>query len=254
MVRGVSDGFMEAFQPFLTVYASDPNCKVNLGAISNKESGDCTPLVMAVIRAAATPDPPSPPPIRPSSTTPSSIRWPASCATGPRPPASTASTPSPACWPSPQTAVLPDDPRYRMFQGMKPITGVDTGERGLRRIAARLPGRRHRRVGAGEEEDHRHRRHWTHAGKPAHADPAVREGGRRPAVLARGIEKDHGSHRLRHRSRAPTRSSWPFSRLAFAPPRCAGVEEIPVPAGEAPLIERQMAAVREGLSRVCRAR
>ncbi len=61
MVRGVSDAFMEAFQPFLTVYASDPNCKVNLGAISNKNSGDCTPLVMGVIRAAAMPDPTKPP-------------------------------------------------------------------------------------------------------------------------------------------------------------------------------------------------
>ena len=52
MVRGVSDGFMEAFAPHLTVYASDKDCKVNLGAISNKNGGDCTPLLMGIVRAA----------------------------------------------------------------------------------------------------------------------------------------------------------------------------------------------------------
>ena len=61
MVRGVSDGFMEAFGPHLTVYASDQNCLVNLGAISNKNGGDCTPLLMGIIRAAVTPDPTKPP-------------------------------------------------------------------------------------------------------------------------------------------------------------------------------------------------
>ena len=53
MVRGVSDAFMEAFAPHLTVYASDQDCKVNLGAISNKNGGDCTPLLMGIVRAAA---------------------------------------------------------------------------------------------------------------------------------------------------------------------------------------------------------
>ena len=57
MVRGVSDAFMEAFAPHLTIYASDQDCKVNLGAISNKNGGDCTPLLMGIVRAAVTPDP-----------------------------------------------------------------------------------------------------------------------------------------------------------------------------------------------------
>jgi general secretion pathway protein K len=129
MVRGVSDGFMEAFQPFLTVYASDPSCKVNLGAISNKESGDCTPLVMAVIRAAATPDPLKPP--ADPTIFDDAILYPLASILCDR--ASTAGFDSLSTITSllakPETAVLPDDPRYRMFQGMKPLN-VDAGALG----------------------------------------------------------------------------------------------------------------------------
>ena len=173
MVRGVSDGFMEAFQPFLTVYASDPNCKVNLGAISNKESGDCTPLVMAVIRAAATPDPLKPPRIRRCFD--DAILYPLASILCDR--ASTAGFDSLSTITSllakPQTAVLPDDPRYRMFQGMKPLN-VDAGALGSVAYVGTprvYRDRRHRRVGAGEEEDHRHRRHRADPGKPAHLTP-----------------------------------------------------------------------------------
>ncbi|HEY6477774.1 MAG TPA: hypothetical protein VI456_14445 [Polyangia bacterium] len=129
MVRGVSDAFMEAFQPFLTVYASDPNCKVNLGAISNKESGDCTPLVMGVIRAAATPDPTKPP--ADPTVFDDHILYPLASILCDR--ASTAGFDSlntiTSLLANPQTAVLPDDPRYRMFQGMKPIQ-IDAGALG----------------------------------------------------------------------------------------------------------------------------
>ena len=129
MVRGVSDAFMEAFQPFLTVYASDPSCKVNLGAISNKESGDCTPLVMAVIRAAATPDPLKPP--ADPTVFDDAILYPLASILCDR--ASTAGFDSlntiTSLLAKPQTAVLPDDPRYRMFQGMKPLN-VDPGALG----------------------------------------------------------------------------------------------------------------------------
>jgi general secretion pathway protein L len=41
-----------------------------------------------------------------------------------------------------------------------------------------------------------------------------------------------------------------FLEAGFRATTLRGLEEIPVPAGEAPLIERQMAAVREGLARV----
>jgi type IV pilus assembly protein PilM len=41
-----------------------------------------------------------------------------------------------------------------------------------------------------------------------------------------------------------------FYEAGFRATKLRGLEEVPVPAGEAPLIERQLAAVREGLSRV----
>jgi hypothetical protein len=128
-VRGVSDGFMEAFAPYLTVYASDPNCKVNLGAISNKETGDCTPLVMGVIRAAATPDPAKPP--SDPTVFDDNVLYPLASILCDR--ASTAGFDSlntiTSLLANPQTAVLPDDPRYRIFQGMRPIQ-IDAGQLG----------------------------------------------------------------------------------------------------------------------------
>jgi hypothetical protein len=129
MVRGVSDGFMEAFAPFLTVYASDPNCKVNLGAISNKETGDCTPLVMGVIRAAATPDPTKPP--ADPTVFDDHVLYPLASILCDR--ASTAGFDSLSTITNllakPETAVLPDDPRFRIFQGMRPIN-IDAGALG----------------------------------------------------------------------------------------------------------------------------
>ncbi len=59
MVRHMDARFLEAFSPYFTVYASDPrqSCRVNLAAIK----GDCTPLLVGLIRAAATADPLKPP-------------------------------------------------------------------------------------------------------------------------------------------------------------------------------------------------
>ena len=121
MVRGVSDSFMEAFAPHLTIYASDQDCKVNLGAISNKNGGDCTPLLMGIVRAAMTPDPGKPP------TDPSILDD-----TRLYPIASVACDRASAAgfdsldtiinlMKNPQTAVLPDDPRYKIFQSMPPV-------------------------------------------------------------------------------------------------------------------------------------
>lgn len=124
MVRGVSDGWMEAFAPHLTVYASDQSCKVNLGAISNKNGGDCTPLLMGVVRAAVI-DPLKPP------TDPTilddKMLYPIASVACDR--ASAAGFDSlqtiSSLMKNPQTAVLPDDPRYKIFQGMRPITITD---------------------------------------------------------------------------------------------------------------------------------
>ena len=147
MVRGVSDNFMEAFQPYLTVYASDPTCKVNLGAISNKESGDCTPLVMGLIRAAATPDPAKPP--ADPTVFDDTVLYPLASILCDR--ASTAGFDSldtiTNLLQNPQSAVLPDDPRYKIFQSMRPIN-IDKG--GLGNLAYVGAPRVYRVVATGE--------------------------------------------------------------------------------------------------------
>jgi type II secretory pathway component PulK len=57
LVRGMNANFAEAFRPYLTTYASDQNCKVNLASLK----GDCTPLIVGLVRAALIPDPAKPP-------------------------------------------------------------------------------------------------------------------------------------------------------------------------------------------------
>jgi general secretion pathway protein K len=128
MVRGVSDGFMEAFLPHLTVYPSDPTCKVNLGAITNKNGGDCTPLVMGIVRAAATPDPTKPP--TDVSVLDDQQLYPRASMACDR--ASAAGFDSVDTLVNilmnPQSSVLPDDPRYKMLQSLRPLTGINKAE------------------------------------------------------------------------------------------------------------------------------
>jgi type II secretory pathway component PulK len=57
MVRGMDPDFVEAFAPYFTVYSSDRSCKVNIKSIK----GDCTPLMVGLIRAALFSDPSKPP-------------------------------------------------------------------------------------------------------------------------------------------------------------------------------------------------
>jgi general secretion pathway protein K len=63
LVRGMDPDYAEAFASNFTVYASDPKqlCRVNLASVK----GDCTPLVVGLVRAALFPDP-SKPPLDPS--------------------------------------------------------------------------------------------------------------------------------------------------------------------------------------------
>jgi len=147
MVRGVSDGFMEAFQPYLTVYPSDLQCRVNLGAITNKTGGDCTPLLMGVLRAAAVPDltkPPSDPGILDDTRL-----YPIASLLCDR--ASAAGFDSlqtlVSVLQNPQNAVLPDDPRYKIFQGMRPL---DVKQGDLAKVAYVGPTRIYRIVATGE--------------------------------------------------------------------------------------------------------
>jgi hypothetical protein len=57
LVRGMSPDFTEAFASNLTVYAGNRDCKVNLKSVK----GDCTPLLVGLIRAALFADPSKPP-------------------------------------------------------------------------------------------------------------------------------------------------------------------------------------------------
>ncbi len=147
LVRGVSESFMEAFAPHLTVYASDADCKVNVGAITNKNGGDCTPLLMGLVRAAAISDP-SKPPSDPSILDDKLLYPIASVACDRASSAGFDSLQTIAnLMSNPQTAVLPDDPRYKIFQGMRPIK-IDQGE--LARIAKVSSPRVYRIVATGE--------------------------------------------------------------------------------------------------------
>jgi general secretion pathway protein K len=147
MVKGVSDGFMEAFQPFLTVYASDPNCKVNVAAITNKNGGDCTPLVMALVRAAATADP-NQPPTDPSILDDANLYPRASLACDRASAAGFDSLDTMVnIIQNPQTSVLPDDPRYKVFQSLRPIQ-INKGE--LAKLAYTGSPRVYRIVATGE--------------------------------------------------------------------------------------------------------
>jgi hypothetical protein len=146
-VRGVTDGFLEAFGPYFTVYPSgDPQtCKVNLGGISNRLGGDCAPLLMGVIRAAAMGDPTKP-------TVPDPVilddkrLYPLVTVMCDR--ASAAGLDSLNTLTSiaqkPETAVLVDDPRYKVLQGMRPLDLKD-----LEAVAYVGPPRTYRVVATG---------------------------------------------------------------------------------------------------------
>jgi general secretion pathway protein K len=149
MVRGVSDGFMEAFQPYLTVYASDPQqqCRLNLSALTNKGGGDCTPLLMGVLRAAAMADPTKPP------TDPTILDdtrlYPIVSVLCDR--ASAGGFDSLGAitqiLQNPSLGVMPDDPRYKILQGTPPVT-VSAGDLG--KIAFTGSPRVYRIVATGE--------------------------------------------------------------------------------------------------------
>ena len=151
MVRGVSDGFMEAFQPYLTIYApripGGKDCAVNLGAITNKTGGDCTPLLMGVIRAAVLADPSKPP--SDNGILDDMRLYPVTSLLCDR--ASAAGFDSldsiVSVLQNPSTAVMPDDPRYKMFQGLR---GLDVKKADLDKIAFVGPSRVYRIVATGE--------------------------------------------------------------------------------------------------------
>ena len=126
-VRGVSDEFLEAFGPYLTVYPNSDNvtprkCRVNLGTISNRLGGDCAPLIMGVIRAAAMTDPTKAATADPSILDDAKL-YPLATILCDRASAGGFDSLDTVMKVAnkPEAAVLSDDPRYRVLQGMKPL-------------------------------------------------------------------------------------------------------------------------------------
>lgn len=118
LVRGMDANFTEAFSSYLTVYASDEQCKVNLAVVK----GDCTPLLVGIIRAAMIPDPPKPP-ADPSVLDDNKVYPLASilCERGTAVGFDSLETIA-AVLSNPQASIARDDPRYAMMQGMRGLT------------------------------------------------------------------------------------------------------------------------------------
>jgi general secretion pathway protein K len=132
-VRGVSDEFLEAFGPYLTVYPnsepSDPSnptngkrCRVNLGTISNRLGGDCAPLLMGIIRAAAIGDPTKTATADPAILDDAKL-YPLVTILCDRATAGGFDSIDTIMKviSKPEAAVMSDDPRFRVLQGMKPL-------------------------------------------------------------------------------------------------------------------------------------
>lgn len=148
-VRGVSDEFLEAFGPYLTVYpnSAGTKCKVNLGTISNRLGGDCAPLIMGVIRAAAMVDPTKAATADPTILDDTKL-YPLATILCDRASAGGFDSLDTIIKVAskPETAVLSDDPRYRVLQGMKPLA-LDRGA--LDAVAYVGPPRTYRIVATG---------------------------------------------------------------------------------------------------------
>jgi general secretion pathway protein K len=152
LVRGVTDGFMEAFEPSLTVYpfpgaagAASAGCKVNLSAITNKNGGDCTPLLMGVLRAAAMPDQTKPP--TDLAILDDTRLYPIASVLCDRASASgfDSAAALTAILQNPSQAVMPDDPRYKVLHSLPPLNVGD-----LNSVATFGSPRTYRIVAVGE--------------------------------------------------------------------------------------------------------
>lgn len=143
MVRGMNGEAFQAFAPYLTTYPSDPNCKVNLRSIK----GDCTPLLVGLIRAALWSDPNKPPAdmsvLDDQRTYPlASILCERGAAVGFDSLDTVVNVLS-----NPATAISREDPRYQLMQGMRGLT-ITRGD--LEKVARVGPPRVYRIVATGE--------------------------------------------------------------------------------------------------------
>jgi type II secretory pathway component PulK len=145
LVRGMDARMMEAFLPYFTVYASDPQqrCRVNLASVK----GDCTPLLVGLVRAAVMRDP-NVPPADPSILDDTRIYPLASilCERGTAVGFESLDT-IVAVLSNPQAAISRDDPRYALMQTMR---GIQITRTDLEQVAYVGPPRVYRIVATGE--------------------------------------------------------------------------------------------------------
>lgn len=143
LVRGMTADFAEAFRPYLTVYASDQECKVNLASVK----GDCTPLIVGLVRAALIPDP-TKPPLDPSILDDNRIYPLASvlCERGAAVGFDSLDTVIKVLS-DPAGSLSKDDPRFQMMQN---LSGVTITKAQLAQVAYVGPPRVYRVVATGE--------------------------------------------------------------------------------------------------------
>ncbi len=145
LVRGMSARFAEAFQSYFTTYAADPKqqCRVNLTSMK----GDCTPLIVGLVRAALIPDP-SKPPTDPSILDDNRIYPLASvlCERGAAVGFSNLDTVVKVLT-DPASSLAKDDPRFQMMQN---LTGITITKAQLQQVADTWAPRVYRVVATGE--------------------------------------------------------------------------------------------------------
>jgi type II secretory pathway component PulK len=143
LVRGMTADFSEAFRPYFTTYASSSDCKVNLSSLK----GDCTPLIVGLVRAALIPDPTKPP--QDQTILDDNKIYPLAsvlCERGAAVGFSNLDTVI-GVLTNPAGSLSKDDPRFQMMQNM---TGITITKAQLSQVAIVAPPRVYRVVATGE--------------------------------------------------------------------------------------------------------